>query len=343
MDTVQNDALPTPGDGSPSLLDAAATLLAGWKLIATLALLGAMAAAAWSLIAIPRFRSTLKFALDSPNINPALGQLSALTGGLSAMAMNGTRSIQFYADVATGVTLLRQVSRDSFAGPDGVRRPLLDLLSRPGPTGEARLQATVRRLQERDVSASTNDRTGTVTITVLMPTPQLASAVATAIFDELNRFNVAARKTSATERRDFAGREVARARAELDSAERSMQAFLDANRGGLDNSPRLAFRRDQLQRQIAFLLGQYRELQTEWEQARLEAVRDTPVLTLVEAPVPALHRDSPRRKRAVLAGLLIGGLLGVGVIAVRMAVVSAASRDPSGVARLRRLWVRQAD
>jgi len=317
-----------------SLLGLAATVLQRWRLIALLGIAGAMIAAAWSLVAAPRFRTSLKFALQAENINPSLAQFSALAGQLGVVRPEGARSLQFYADVLTGETLLRRLAQDSFADDSGEPRQLMDLLQVRGESSTDRLANAVARLKREAVNTSTDDRTGTVTLQVTLPDPQLASHVTSKLFDELQLFNVDAMRTSATERRRFAEREATRARMELDSAEAGMRAFLDANRGGLDNSPRLAFQRTRIQRRIDLLNDQFRRLETEREQARIDAVRDTPVLTLVEQPVPPIHRDYPRRVRMTLTGGILGGLVALALIALGVAAGSARNLDPEGYQRL---------
>lgn len=335
MTTPSPDLTRDDTAASPSLLGLVTAIAERWRMLLVLGLSGAIIAAVWSVLAVPRFRASLKFALEVQNINPSLNQLSALAGQFGVSGPQGTRSLQFYADVLTGETLLRRIAQDSFPDPGDGRQPLLDILKSAGDNHDERLANAVSRLQHGAINTSTNDRTGTVKLDVLLPDPQLATAVAEKLFDELQVFNGQSMRSSATERRRFAEREAARARAELDSAEAVMQAFLDANRGGLDNSPRLTFLRARIQRRIDLLSDQFRRLEGEREQARIDAVRDTPVLTVVEAPVPPIYRDSPRRVRMTLTGGIIGGLLALAIIALETSGRSAVALDAAGLQRLR--------
>jgi uncharacterized protein involved in exopolysaccharide biosynthesis len=318
-----------------SLLGLVTAIAERWRMLLILGLSGAIIAALWSLFAVPRFRATLKFALEVQNINPSISQLSALAGQFGVNGPQGTRSLQFYADVLTSESLLRRIAEDSFPGSDGTPQRLVDILRISGDSPRERLANAVSRLQRGAVNTSTNDRTGTVKVDVLLPDPQLASAVAEKLFDELQVFNGQSMRSSATERRRFAEREATRARTELDSAETVMRAFLDANRGDLGNSPRLTFQRARIQRRLDLLSDQFRRLEGEREQARIDAVRDTPVLTMVEAPVPPIYRDSPRRVRMTLTGGIIGGLVALAIIALEASGRSAMALDAAGFQRLR--------
>jgi uncharacterized protein involved in exopolysaccharide biosynthesis len=318
-----------------SLLRLAATLLRRWRFIAGAALLGAVAAAAWALLATPRYRSTAKFALEEQRGLSSAGGLAALAGQLGGGSLGGIRSLQFYADVLVGPGLLEQVVLDSFPDPDdrAARKPLVELLEVREDTPRRTLSAAVDKLRDA-MATSTNDRTGTVTFDVLLPDPELAAAVAARIYERLERFNVETRKSAASERRQFAEREIGRAQAELRDAEAAMRNFLEANRGGLD-IPRLNFQRQQLQRRIDLLEEGYGRIARELQEAKIDEVRDTPAFTLVQRPEPAPYREFPRRTRMTLIGGLLGGALAVFWLGLRASGWSARALDPLGYEQLR--------
>ena len=318
-----------------SLLRLAATLLRRWRFIAGAALIGAAAAAAWALLATPRYRSTAKFALEEQRGLSSAGGLAALAGQLGGGSLGGIRSLQFYADVLVGPGLLEQVVLDSFADPGdrGARKPLVELLDVREDTPRRTLSAAVDKLRDA-MATSTNDRTGTVTFDVLLPDPELAAAVAARIYERLERFNVETRKSAASERRQFAEREIGRAQAELRDAEAAMRNFLEANRGGLD-IPRLNFQRQQLQRRIDLLEESYGRIARELQEAKIDEVRDTPAFTLVQRPEPAPYREFPRRTRMTLIGGLLGGALAVFWLGLRASGWSARELDPLGYEQLR--------
>lgn len=310
-----------------SLLSLSRHLASRWKLIAAIALAGALLAAGWSLIARPRFRSTLKFALEEANINPALGGLAAITGQLGASGLAGARSLQFYEDVLTSESMLRATLTDSFVNPEsGALAPLVDILELPGDSPRERVEAGVQFLRTKAVGTSTNDRTGTITLTVALPDPELAASVADRLYSRLGQFNLEARRTAASERRRFAQREVDKARGQLATAEAEMRSFLNANRGGLE-SPRLVFQRQGLQRRLDIANEVYGRLVRELEDARMDEVRDTPVFTLVEEAVPPLRREYPARTRMTLMGGVLAAAVAVAALTLLTVWRSARRED----------------
>jgi uncharacterized protein involved in exopolysaccharide biosynthesis len=325
---------PRAAGDAPSLLDLTAALIRRWRLIVVAGLAGAAIAAAWSLLATPRYRASARFALEERRGLTSGSGLAALAGQLGAGGLSGVRSLQFYAEVMTSRDILEQVAVDSFAHPEtGARAPLMDILEIPGDTERERLHATLERLH-RQGATSTNDRTGTITLNVLLPDPELAAAVAARIYELLERFNFETRRSAATERREFAARELERARRELTDAEADLRSFLERNRGGLE-IPRLAFEQQRRERLIDIRAETYNRLATELEEAKIEEVRDTPVFTLIEAPKPPVYREFPRRTWMTMVGGVLGGAAAVAWIILGAATRSASRLSPDSYETLR--------
>jgi uncharacterized protein involved in exopolysaccharide biosynthesis len=333
---TDTDAAARPPERSTSLLRLAAAALRYKWFILGCGAVGAVIAAGVSLVAAPRYRSTLAIALEERQSGPSAGGLAALASQFGAGSFIGTRSLEFYAEVATGRDLLAQVAVDTFPVPEhpGQSRPLLEILHVPGKTRAQRIAAAVDGLRAGAVKTATDDRTGMITITVDLPYPALAAQVAARLHDHLEQFNADTRRSSASERRRFAEREFTRAQNELAATEGALRAFLEANRGGLD-VPRLAYERQRLERRVRVAEDVYSNMARELQDAKIAEVRDLPVFTLVEAPEVPLQRAYPLRKRMTLLGLLLGLALGVGVVAVRAAGWSARDLDPEGYDELR--------
>ena len=73
------------------------------------------------------------------------------------------------------------------------------------------------------------------------------------------------------------------------NAERAREDFLRQNRG-FGNSPELMSEHDRLQRQVAMRQEVYTSLLRSQEQARIDAVRDTPLLAFIDTPSERQNR-----------------------------------------------------
>jgi uncharacterized protein involved in exopolysaccharide biosynthesis len=302
-------------------------------------LLGALLALVWSLVVREEFAATTIFAPGDQATPQLSGGLAALGTAFGAgLSLNqGSRSLQFYADVLEGHDLLAAVASDSFATPgsgDGPR-PLSALLGQRGETPARVRENTISYLQKHSVATTVNDRTGVIALTVSAPDPELAAAVANRLYGHLEAFNFAMRRSGASSRREFAQRELDKAQSDLAAKEAAMRDFLERNRGGL-NAPRLALEQGRLQRRIEVAQLAYRQMTQELVEAKIAEARDTPVFTVVQRAEPPLDRAYPNRKRMTTLGGILGGCLAALAIALYATAGRALALDPESVATLRR-------
>lgn len=319
-----------------SLLRLAAALVRQKTLILGCTIAGGVIAAIISLTATPRYRADAEIALEERPTLPAVSGLAALASQFGSGAFGGTRSLQFYASVVTGRDVLTGLALDSFPDPtqSGRRRLLLDILGAPGNTPARRINSALNMLRYGAVKTTTNDRTGTLTISAESRYPDLSAQIVERLYQRLERFDFDTRRTAAGERRRFAERELAHAQAVLTATEDTLRGFLEANRGGLD-MPRLRFARQRLERRIQIAEDVYTGFVRELQEARIAEVRDLPAFTLVETPVVPLERVYPLRKRMTLLGLLLGMAAGIALGVVRASGWSARLLDPVGYNQLR--------
>jgi uncharacterized protein involved in exopolysaccharide biosynthesis len=81
-------------------------------------------------------------------------------------------------------------------------------------------------------------------------------------------------------------------------------------------SPRLATRESELQRRVALAQQIYTTVAQRYELANIEAVRNTPVVTVLDAP-EGLVEALPRHTAAIVVGAFALGILVASVIALR--------------------------
>jgi uncharacterized protein involved in exopolysaccharide biosynthesis len=96
---------------------------------------------------------------------------------------------------------------------------------------------------------------------------------------------------------------------ELRVAEDRLESFLRNNRqfGG---SPELTFQRERLQRDVALQQQVFTSLTQSLEEVRIREVRDTPLITVVEAPVLPTQPEPRWRVQGILLGAVVGALIG---------------------------------
>lgn len=308
-----------------SLLDLVNVLLRHrWTVLAFLVVVPAVVAV--HTVLQPRsYTATASFMPQAGGDAPS-SRLSSLAGqfGIDLGSEEAGRSPQFYADLLTSREILGTLAADTFEVADTLgpfargelRGALAELLEIEAEVPANRRAAVIRWLRESAVSASTDPETGVVELSVRTPWPELSGRIAGRLVEMVNQFNLETRQSRAAAERSFIEERLDEARDELRAAENELEAFLRNNRQ-FQNSPELVFQHDRLQRRVDMRQQVVTSLTESYEQARINEVRNTPVITVVEeaeAPV----RPDPRnlRGRGLLA-LVLGAMLGVSAAFVR--------------------------
>jgi len=296
-----------------SLLELANVLLKRWKLVVGLPLGTALAAALVSLVIPAKYTATAAFVPETES------QRSNLPSGMAGIAAqfgigiggSGPNSPRFYADVLRSRTLKDQVLladfRDFRGNIRGDSATLLDILRIKGDGERERLENGRKRL-DKTMSVRVNNETNIVTVSVETRYPALSADVVNLLIDLLNSFNLETRRSNAAERRTFIEGRVTEAGRELRETEEELKSFLERNRQ-FESSPELQFQHDRLQRQVSIKQEVLTMLRRQYEEARIQEVNDTPVITVIDRAVSPEKKSRPRRKLWVILALLGGGVV----------------------------------
>jgi uncharacterized protein involved in exopolysaccharide biosynthesis len=311
-----------------SFLGLANVVLRYRGLVALTALITALIVVSVVLI-LPRTYTSQSTFMPQAKKNPTgLSGLAAQFGFTLPLTDPG-QSPAFYADLATSRTILGQVVETTYRfDRDGkqVEGSLIAFYKSKGETPERRRDAAIRRLKD-EIEATTVQKTGTVELAVTSRQPGLALQINRRVLDLINEFNLRTRQSQAAEERRFTERRLGEVRQDLRAAEDRLQQFLQRNRD-LINSPELMFQRDRLQREVAMQQEVFTSLANAVEQAKIEEVRDTPVLTTVQQPEAPVRPDRRGLVVKAILALLGGSMLG-GILALWRAYTTNALRTGS--------------
>ena len=268
---------------------------------------------------------------------PTQGGLQGIAAqfGLNMALGEATQSPAFYGDLLTSRALLGAVATTTFTFDTGTGRvsgTLVDIYRAKGRTPELRRDDAIRRLEDQ-VSASVTTRTGVITLAVRTIHPQLAVAINQRLLELLNDFNLRSRQSQAAAERRFTERRLEEIRRELRAAEDRLQEFMQRNRD-FRGSPELTFREERLSREVSMQQQIFTTMAQAFEQAKVDEVRDTPVITIVVPPELPVRPD--RRGLAVrtLLALLVGAGLGAGIAILRAYGANARGLDARSVEEL---------
>jgi uncharacterized protein involved in exopolysaccharide biosynthesis len=315
----------------PSLLD---FILEHRRLVLGTGLCFAVLAGAIAFARPRTYSSTARFMPESQE-SPMSG-LSGLaaTFGVSVLGTDQGSSPSFYAQLLQSRDILRETVETRYAfstGTDSLRGTLITLFRARGSTPAARRDAAAKTLL-KDLDVTVGRETGTVDLTVTTRWAELSQQVGARLVELVSEFNLHRRQTKAGAERRFVEARVAEAQDSLRAAESRLQEFLQRNRV-YQNAPQLQFEYDRLERAVNMRQQVYTTLSQSYEAARIDEVRNTPVITIMEPPDLPAKPDA----RLALVKALLAGLLGLA-----LGAFAAAIRRAFGPGRHSLLWGRRS-
>lgn len=333
-------------EAAVSLLGVAAIFLRRRRLIVVSTLLFSVLAAVITVLFPRSWTATASFVPQS-SVAQTASRLSSLASqfGINVGGADGGQNPEFYAELVRSRAILGKVAEDTFnvAGSDEQRGTMggpvtvQNILNVKGETVALRREAVIRWLQKKAVSVGVGDQTGIVTVSVTTRWPMLSQEIAGRIVDLVNRFNLETRQSQAGAERRFIEERMAETHRELRSAEDTLQRFLQDNRA-FENSPELAFQQDRLQREVNMRQQMYTTLTQSYEQARIDEVRNTPVITVIESAETPVKPDSRHGFRNIILGLVFGTFLGVLLAFTMEGLRTGSPEDAEDYAEVAHLW-----
>lgn len=263
------------------------------------------------------YTSSATFVLRGARSAPSFAGLASQFG-ISLPTADAAQSPALYVDVIRSRSVLAAVVGARYCDPCGTTpRPvtLPDALEIDVPRADTgRLTAeTVRRLQTRVIGSSFNPKTGIISVSATTGSAALAQQVTARVLSEVTRFNQQSSQSQAGAERRFTEGRLSDVAAELALAEQRLRTFRESNRSFL--SPQLALREGQLEREVRRYEEVYSALARSLEQSKIDELRDTPVVMIVDPPsLP--DRPDPRGLllKAVFGGLVGGTVVAAGVV-----------------------------
>ena len=303
-------------DDTISLVEIASVLLRQRYLIVLSTILCAAVSVVLALNKPTLFTSSGSFLPE--NSGGGLSTASALAQqfGFSIGGSSGTeRSSQFYANLLTSKEILRQVvtrrypSLGSSGEGAGEQLDLVTYYQGSGEIDEVRIEQAVINLTG-GVSVSRDRDTGIIRFSVTTSDPVLSQAVAASILQRVNDFDLTTRQSQARAERLFSEERLVQLTRELQEAEDGLKTFLLDNRI-FTSSPALQFEHDRLQREVMMRQELVTSIAQAFENARIEEVRNTPVITTIEFPRVPPIRDPKGRIGILMVGVLMGVMVGI--------------------------------
>jgi uncharacterized protein involved in exopolysaccharide biosynthesis len=256
------------------------------------------------------YSSSLSFV---PQVSDAgLGGAGGLAAqlGVSVPGSDLTQTPDFYTSLLQSDQFERQLVESQYRVKDNIGETLSEnLISifEIESTSGARSRDMAVEALDKLIRVSNALKTGVVQFQVTTDDPSLSLQVARRALALVNQFNMSTRRSRYGQESAFLASRIVEAQAQLKRASDSLQSFLDNNRD-YANSPPLLFVHDRLQTEVAFRTQLYGNFTQRYEDARVQEARNTPVITVVEAPILATRPVGRFLAYKAVAAAMFGGL-----------------------------------
>jgi uncharacterized protein involved in exopolysaccharide biosynthesis len=249
--------------------------------------------------------------------------------GIDVPGVAGQSPSELYATLTQSREILQTVAMTRYAltsdtGASAPHATLVELyeLRRDDPE-ELRLDAV--ELLRKKVSVSTDVRTGVITLQTTTPWQNVSETMNARIIALVTEFNQTRRQSQARAEREFLEARSREAQQQLRDAEARLAAFNDKNR--IRASSQLVLEGSRLQRAVDLAQQVFLTLAQNYEQARIEEVRNTPVITVIDSPQGSAKRKRGLARKTTI-GFVLGGLLGLGLALISEQVRRQRNSNP---------------
>lgn len=188
---------------------------------------------------------------------------------------------------------------------------LVDLLEYWGLTDKsprANLEGALGRMRNQVMDVNLDPRTNVVKITINAPEPQLAADLANEVTNQFDYYTRQVRKTNASEQRKFIEQRLIEMQDELKKSEERLKRFREENRR-VSDSPGLMLEQERMLRDVSINTALFTELKKQFELAKIQEVKDIPVINILESASPPADKIGPRRKATVIVAFIISLLV----------------------------------
>ena len=276
--------------------------LARWKLLWINLGVAAVTVLILLFLVKPYYDTTVTILPDyGTNVSSLLSQFSGLAS-LAGVNVGQSNPTQVYQELITSEAVLTQVIYAKYKTeeyPDSVNLIQYDEI-KPDESLPEDLQKRRMFLKEfarisKGVITTDLDRiTQILTITVRMPEGQLSADVANNIAASLDNYIQTQIRTSAKDQRIYLDKRMAQVKDSLTEAENNLKEFNEKNKV-ITQSPSLTLEQARLQRNVDILNTIYLQLAQQSELAKIQEVKDTPVINIEEiAKNPVIKTGPPR-------------------------------------------------
>ena len=255
----------------------------------------------------PTYVSSAK--IMSSSGGSSTSQLQGLAAQFGVTVQGGSEGAQWvYPEIIKSRTLARSLLDRKFdTNKYGPQKSLLQILTYGNEEPEVGPDTLMKFGIESYLGMINveQDKQQIYTVTVSTFEPQFAADLCAALIEELDKHQRAYKTEKVKETRLFIEGRIVDVQKELEEAEEALKDFVDRNRQ-IQGSPALLLEQQRLTREASVLTGVFTTLKQQLEMTKIDEVKESALVQVLDPPEAPLYRDKPKRKLSVLLSLILG-------------------------------------
>jgi uncharacterized protein involved in exopolysaccharide biosynthesis len=260
---------------------------------------------------MPVYTSTSK--IMSSSSGGGMSQAAGLAAQFGiAMSTGQSEPKWVYPEIIKSRTLARVMLKRKFdTNKFGPQKNLLQILTYGNEAPEIGMDkleivAVNNFLGMIDISEDIS--TAILTLKINASEPIFAAEVNGALIEELDTHQRNYNKAKTSDTKQFIEERILNTEKELMAAEENLKVFMDRNRR-IQNSPALQLEQQRFGREVTVLTGVFTTLKQQLETTKIEEVKESDYVVVLDLPEAPLKISKPNKRRMVI----LAGILGIGL------------------------------
>ena len=267
------------------------------------------------IIVEPTYTSTAKIMSSSTGSNSSISQVAGLASQFGIDVPGQSQTMWVYNDMIKSRTVGRKIVAKTFdTNKFGEGKTLVQILTygdkKPENSLEDFTTIAVDILTQDMITINEDIRTGIFTIELSSIEPMLSKQILDVLIKELDLHQQNYMKEIYSKTRIFIEDRIHNTKIELEEAEEKLKNFSDRNRR-IENSPALLLEQQRLAREVTVLTGVFTTLKQQYETAKIEEVKDSNYILVLDYPELPIRKSKPQRKAMVILAGFIGVFAGL--------------------------------
>lgn len=291
----------------------------------------------------PIYLSTSKIMSSNSGANGGMSQAAGIAAQFGInINSNQTEPNWVYSEIIKSRTLAKSILNQKFNTEEfGLQKSLLQILTygnKKPKFGKDTLEIIAINKLLKMVDVIEDVRTSIFTVKVSASEPGLATEINKELILGLDAYQRKYNKSITSETRQFIEDRIIDTEKELKNAEEVLKTFMVQNRR-IENSPTLQLEQQRLAREVDVLVGVFTTLKQQYETTKIEEVKESDYVVVIDPPEIPLTRDKPRKVTSVIFAAIIGIGLGIVIAFIQNFINNSAKEEKEKINTAKRLFL----